>query len=74
MELDKTFEERDALNASIVSIINDAAAPWGIQVLRYEIKDIIPPQSVMEAMEAQMKAERVKRAQILESKRPSGSN
>jgi len=67
MELDKTFEERDALNASIVSIINDAAAPWGIQVLRYEIKDIIPPQSVMEAMEAQMKAERVKRAQILES-------
>ena len=67
MELDKTFEERDALNSSIVSIINDAATPWGIQVLRYEIKDIIPPQSVMEAMEAQMKAERVKRAQILES-------
>lgn len=67
MELDKTFEERDVLNTNIVSAINDAATPWGIQVLRYEIKDIVPPQSVMEAMEAQMKAERVKRAQILES-------
>ena len=67
MELDKTFEERDVLNTNIVSAINEAAGPWGIQVLRYEIKDIVPPQSVMEAMEAQMKAERVKRAQILES-------
>lgn len=67
MELDKTFEERDVLNTNIVAAINDAAGPWGIQVLRYEIKDIVPPQSVMEAMEAQMKAERVKRAQILES-------
>jgi regulator of protease activity HflC (stomatin/prohibitin superfamily) len=67
MELDKTFEERDILNINIVSAINTAAGPWGIQVMRYEIKDIIPPSSVMEAMEAQMKAERVKRAQILES-------
>ncbi|MFT6990100.1 MAG: regulator of protease activity HflC (stomatin/prohibitin superfamily) [Paraglaciecola sp.] len=67
MELDKTFEERDVLNTNIVTAINEAAGPWGIQVLRYEIKDIVPPQSVMEAMEAQMKAERVKRAQILES-------
>ena len=67
MELDKTFEERDVLNTNIVAAINEAAGPWGIQVLRYEIKDIVPPQSVMEAMEAQMKAERVKRAQILES-------
>lgn len=67
MELDKTFEERDQLNTNIVSAINDASGPWGIQVLRYEIKDIVPPHSVMEAMEAQMKAERVKRAQILES-------
>ncbi len=67
MELDKTFEERDLLNTNIVAAINQAAEPWGIQVLRYEIKDIVPPQSVMEAMEAQMKAERVKRAQILES-------
>lgn len=67
MELDKTFEERDVLNTNIVSAINIAAEPWGIQVLRYEIKDIVPPQSIMESMEAQMKAERVKRAQILES-------
>ena len=67
IELDKTFEERDMLNANIVSSINEASSPWGIQVLRYEIKDITPPASVMEAMEAQMKAERVKRAQILES-------
>lgn len=67
MELDKTFEERDRLNASIVQSINEAAQPWGIQVLRYEIKDIVPPASIMDAMEAQMKAERVKRAQILES-------
>lgn len=67
MELDKTFEERSQLNANIVTSINEASAPWGVQVMRYEIKDIIPPNSVMEAMEAQMKAERVKRAQILES-------
>ena len=67
IELDKTFEERDTLNTNIVAAINDAAAPWGVQVMRYEIKDIEPPQSVMQAMEQQMKAERVKRAQILES-------
>ncbi len=67
MELDRTFEERSVLNTNIVSSINEAAEPWGIQVLRYEIKDIVPPKSVMESMEAQMKAERVKRAQILES-------
>jgi regulator of protease activity HflC (stomatin/prohibitin superfamily) len=67
MELDKTFEERDQLNAHIVESINQASSPWGIQVLRYEIKDIVPPATIMEAMEAQMKAERVKRAQILES-------
>lgn len=67
MELDKTFEERDQLNANIVRAINEASSPWGIQVLRYEIRDIVPPASIMDAMEAQMKAERVKRAQILES-------
>lgn len=67
MELDKTFEERDSLNSNIVSAINEAAAPWGVQVLRYEIKDIVPPSSVMEAMERQMKAEREKRAKVLES-------
>jgi len=67
MELDKTFEERDKLNLNIVESINLASEPWGVQVLRYEIKDIVPPVTIMEAMEAQMKAERVKRAQILES-------
>lgn len=67
MELDKTFEERDKLNLNIVESINQASEPWGVQVLRYEIKDIVPPATIMEAMEAQMKAERVKRAQILES-------
>jgi len=67
IDLDKTFEERDALNTAIVSSINLAAEPWGVQVLRYEIKDIIPPQSVQQAMERQMKAEREKRAAILES-------
>jgi len=67
MDLDKTFEERDQLNANIVSQINEASSPWGVQVLRYEVKDIVPPSSVMDAMAAQMKAERVKRAQILES-------
>jgi len=67
MELDKTFEERDQLNTNIVNSINEAADPWGVVVLRYEIKDIIPPQSVMSAMESQMRAERERRAKILES-------
>jgi len=67
MDLDKTFEERDTLNVAIVNSINEAAEPWGVQVLRYEIKDIEPPRSVLEAMERQMKAERDKRAAILES-------
>lgn len=67
IELDKTFEERENLNVNIVAAINEASAPWGVQVLRYEIKDIEPPRSVLEAMERQMKAEREKRAVILES-------
>jgi regulator of protease activity HflC (stomatin/prohibitin superfamily) len=67
IELDKTFEEREALNTNIVAQINEAAEPWGVQVLRYEIKDIEPPRTVLEAMERQMKAEREKRAVILES-------
>ncbi|MDH5544411.1 MAG: paraslipin [Gammaproteobacteria bacterium] len=67
MDLDKTFEERDTLNVAIVNSINEASEPWGVQVLRYEIKDIEPPRSVLEAMERQMKAEREKRAAILES-------
>lgn len=67
IDLDKTFEERDMLNNSIVSAINEAASVWGVAVLRYEIKDITPPQSIMHAMESQMKAERERRAKILES-------
>ncbi|MDH5764871.1 MAG: paraslipin [Gammaproteobacteria bacterium] len=67
IELDKTFEERESLNVNIVNAINVAAEPWGVQVLRYEIKDIEPPRTVLEAMERQMKAERDKRATILES-------
>ena len=67
IELDKSFEERESLNINIVNAINMAAEPWGVQVLRYEIKDIEPPRTVLEAMERQMKAERDKRATILES-------
>jgi len=67
ISLDKTFEERELLNAAIVAAINEAGAAWGTTCLRYEIKDITPPKSVLEAMERQMKAERDKRASILES-------
>jgi regulator of protease activity HflC (stomatin/prohibitin superfamily) len=67
IELDKTFEERDALNQQIVAAIDAAATNWGIKVLRYEIKDLTPPQTVMQAMESQMKAVREKRAAIATS-------
>lgn len=67
LTLDKTFEEREALNALIVAGINEAAAPWGIRCLRYEIRDINPPENVRRAMELQAEAERRKRAQILDS-------
>lgn len=65
--LDKTFEERDALNEKIVIAINEAAKDWGLKCLRYEIRDISPPRGVRAAMEMQAEAERKKRAQILES-------
>lgn len=65
--LDRTFEERDSLNSAIVHAINEAGEAWGTTCLRYEIKDITPPKSVLEAMERQMKAERDKRATVLES-------
>ncbi len=65
--LDKTFEERETLNAKIVEAINLAAVSWGIQCLRYEIKDIKMPEDIRKAMELQMTAERQKRAHILES-------
>ena len=67
LKLDKTFEERDALNTAIIASINDAAVNWGIQCMRYEVKDIQPPTSILEAMELQVAAERQKRAKILES-------
>ncbi|CAL1365644.1 unnamed protein product [Linum trigynum] len=65
--LDKTFEERDTLNEKIVEAINVAASDWGLQCLRYEIRDINPPRGVRVAMEMQAEAERKKRAQVLES-------
>lgn len=67
LQLDKTFEERELLNVAIVNAINQAATNWGIQCMRYEIKDIHPPKTVLQAMELQVAAERQKRAQILES-------
>jgi len=67
IELDRTFEERDNLNQQVVAAIDEAAQNWGIKVLRYEIKDITPPETVMAAMEKQMKAEREKRAAIATS-------
>ena len=65
--LDKSFEERETLNQQVVAALDEAAQSWGIKALRYEIKDIVPPQTVMDAMEKQMRAEREKRAAILES-------
>lgn len=67
LPLDRTFEERETLNIAIVAAINQAAINWGIQCMRYEIKDIQPPQTILKAMELQVAAERQKRAQILES-------
>ena len=67
IDLDKTFEERGTINVQIVEELDKASAPWGVKVLRYEIKNITPPRDVLEAMEKQMRAEREKRAQVLES-------
>ncbi len=67
LELDRTFEERETINQEVVAALNEATSPWGIKVLRYEIRDITPPDSVMQAMEKQMRAEREKRAVIAES-------
>ncbi len=67
MELDKTFEERDAINASVISALDDAASNWGVKVLRYEIKDLTPPAEILRAMQAQITAEREKRALIAAS-------
>jgi regulator of protease activity HflC (stomatin/prohibitin superfamily) len=67
MELDKTFEERDHINTTIVNAIDESAANWGVKVLRYEIKDLTPPAEILHAMQAQITAEREKRALIAAS-------
>jgi regulator of protease activity HflC (stomatin/prohibitin superfamily) len=67
MELDKTFEERDQINASVVSALDEAATNWGVKVLRYEIKDLTPPAEILRSMQAQITAEREKRALIAAS-------
>ncbi len=67
MELDKTFEERDHINTTIVNAIDESAANWGVKVLRYEIKDLTPPESILHSMQAQITAEREKRALIAAS-------
>jgi regulator of protease activity HflC (stomatin/prohibitin superfamily) len=67
LELDKTFEERAQINKDVVEALDAATSPWGVKVLRYEIRDIAPPKSVMAAMEQQMRAEREKRAVIAQS-------
>lgn len=67
MELDKTFESRDEINAKVVSVLDEAGRTWGIKVLRYEIKSLTPPESILRAMQAQITAEREKRALIAKS-------
>jgi regulator of protease activity HflC (stomatin/prohibitin superfamily) len=67
LDLDKTFEEREKINTEIVDAVDKASDPWGVKVTRYEVKNILPPQSIKDAMEKQMRAEREKRAAIAES-------
>jgi regulator of protease activity HflC (stomatin/prohibitin superfamily) len=67
MELDRTFEERDLINASVVNALDEAALTWGVKVLRYEIKDLTPPAEILRSMQAQITAEREKRALIAAS-------
>jgi len=67
MELDRTFEERDQINAAVVNALDEAATNWGVKVLRYEIKDLTPPNEILRAMQAQITAEREKRALIAAS-------
>ncbi|MGE8674026.1 MAG: SPFH domain-containing protein, partial [Achromobacter kerstersii] len=67
MELDRTFEERDSINSNIVASLDEAALNWGVKVLRYEIKDLTPPNEILRSMQAQITAEREKRALIAAS-------
>lgn len=67
IELDRTFEERETINSQVVYAVDRAAEPWGVKILRYEIKDIVPPASVKDALEKQMRAERERRAVVASS-------
>lgn len=67
IDLDRTFEERETINAQVVNAVDRAAEPWGVKILRYEIKDIMPPESVRDALEKQMRAERERRAVVAKS-------
>lgn len=67
IELDKTFEERETINSEVVQAVDKASDPWGVKILRYEIKDIVPPATVRDALEKQMRAERERRAVVAES-------
>ena len=67
LDLDRTFEERESINGAIVAAVDKASDPWGVKVTRYEVKNILPPQSIKDAMEKHMRAEREKRATIAES-------
>ncbi|HHM01566.1 MAG TPA: paraslipin [Caldithrix abyssi] len=67
LELDRTFEERETMNGAIVAAVDKASDPWGVKVTRYEVRNIVPPQSIKDAMEKHMRAEREKRALIAES-------
>lgn len=67
IELDRTFEERETINSEVVEAVDKASDPWGVKILRYEIKDIVPPVTVRDALEKQMRAERERRAVVAES-------
>jgi len=67
LNLDRTFEERETINSAIIAVVDKASDPWGVKITRYEIKNIAPPQSIKDALEKQMRAEREKRASIAES-------
>src|SRR6195256_3519242 len=67
MELDKTFESRDEINRQVVAVLDEAGRTWGVKVLRYEIKNLTPPEAILRSMQAQITAEREKRALIAKS-------